>query len=75
MKGIMHRAMRHWSPTTGINGEFKNGGKMHLIAQLLDGAMRSLRSMNTAQPWVVEGRTSECFWNFSCRQRMCWMYT
>lgn len=48
----MRRAMRHWSPAAGINGEFKNGGKMHLIAQLLDGAMRSLRSMNTAQPWV-----------------------
>lgn len=29
---------------------------MHLVAQLLDGAMRRLRGMNTAQPWVVRGK-------------------
>lgn len=58
MKGIMHRAMRHWSPTAGINGEFENGGKMRLVAQLLESAIRSLRSMNTAQPWGVRGKNS-----------------
>lgn len=34
---------------------------MHLIAQLLDGATRSLRSMNTAQPWVVRGKNKRMF--------------
>lgn len=45
MKGITYRAMYHWSKTAGINSKFENGRKMRLIAQLLDYAMRTLRSM------------------------------
>lgn len=31
---------------------------MSLIAQLLDSAKHSLRSMNTAQPWVIRGKNN-----------------
>lgn len=61
MKGITHQATHHWSNTGGINGEFENGRKMSLIAQLLDWAMRSMRSMNTAQPWVIRGKNNRMF--------------
>lgn len=61
MKGIIHRATYHWSKTAGINCEFENGEKISLIAQLLDSTMFSLRSMNTAQPWVIGGKNNRMF--------------
>lgn len=44
---------------------------MRLIAQLLDHAPHTMRSMKTAQPGIIEGRTIECFWNFFCADSAC----
>lgn len=59
MKGMAHQATRRQRATTGINSEFNNVGgekkNTRLIAQLLDYAMHTVRSMNSAQPWIERG--------------------
>lgn len=71
MKGITHRATHHWSMTAGINSKFENGWKMRLIAQLLDYARRTLRSMKTAQLGIIRGKNNRMFMGFFCADSAC----
>lgn len=70
MKGITNQATHHWSMSAGINSEFQNGWKMHLIAQLLDYAQCTLRSMKTARPGMMRGKNNWMFMGF-CADSAC----
>lgn len=44
---------------------------MRLIAQLLDYAQRTLRSMKTAQPGIIRGKNKRMFMGFFCADSAC----